>query len=569
MNFTQEPPDLENQYEQDRVLQSYLKRVLPDEVMRDIEPDLHELGELVAGELLDLKQKDRGNEPTLRVWDAWGNKVDQIEKTEVWKRAESVALDFGMVATAYEEEHGQYSRLHQLGMTYLFGPVSETYTCPLAMTDGAARTLLKSGNQELIDRVVPRLTSRDPEKFWTSGQWMTETSGGSDVGRSRTEARQEDGTWRLYGRKWFTSAASSDVALTLARPEGNPPGGKGLALFYVKARDDDGSLRNIRINRLKDKLGTCQLPTAELTLDGTPAEPVDGLRNGVKKISPILNLTRTWNAVGSVSAMRRGIALARNYSRKRKAFGSPLSEKPLHVDTLAGLQAEMEGAFQLAFRIVRLLGKVDSPESNQFNQDLFRSLTSVAKLTTAKQAVDVVSEVLECFGGAGYVEDTGIPQLLRDAQVLPLWEGTTNVLALDFLRSLQEMRRIEVLHEEMKRVTASVTHPELSEIAQQAHNALQEGFEWLEGAYSSDREELESGARRFALTVGRAFELAYLCRQAQWSRDHEEDRRPELAAHRLLGHGVNKIRNFSTHESAALANDEPYQEIDLSVSTVV
>ena len=198
------------------------------------------------------------------------------------------------------------------------------------MTDGAARTLLTSGNQALIDEAVVHLTSRDPGTFWTSGQWMTESTGGSDVGLSETTARQDDkGQWRLYGRKWFTSAATSQIALTLARPEGNPSGGKSLALFYLKTRDEKGRLQQIEILRLKDKLGTRKVPTAELMLRGTPAVPVLGLTDGVRNIVPMLQLTRTWNSVTAAAFMRRGLALTRSYARRRTAFGAPLSEKSL------------------------------------------------------------------------------------------------------------------------------------------------------------------------------------------------------------------------------------------------
>jgi len=140
-----------------------------------------------------------------------------------------------------------------------------------------------------------------------------------------------------YGRKWFTSAVASQIALTLARPEGNPPGGRGLALFYVETRDETGRPRNIEINRLKDKLGTRKVPTAELTLAGTPAKLVMGTTDGVRNITPLLNITRLWNGISAVALMRRGLALAFDYASKRVAFGAALSEKPLHIDTLAGL----------------------------------------------------------------------------------------------------------------------------------------------------------------------------------------------------------------------------------------
>src|SRR5262249_9535909 len=149
-------------------------------------------------------------------------------------------------------------------------PSSSIYTCPLAMTDGAATTLLAHGHRALIDRAVPRLTHRDPAQAWTSGQWMTERSGGSDVGQSLTRAVPEVGgaSFRLHGTKWFTSATTSEMTLTLARPEGNPAGGKGLALFYLELRDAQGQPNGMRILRLKEKLGTRMLPTAEIELAG-------------------------------------------------------------------------------------------------------------------------------------------------------------------------------------------------------------------------------------------------------------------------------------------------------------
>src|SRR4051812_46400788 len=318
MPFNQTPPTLGNQYTDDRVLRSYLKRTLPPDVLLEIEPSFREMGRLSGGELYRLQLADRLNEPVLTQWDAWGNRIDRIELTPLWRVAERVAAEHGVVATAYERKHGQFSRIHQCALAYLFTPSTDIYSCPLAMTDGAARTLLSSGNESLIADVVPHLITRKPEQFWTSGQWMTEITGGSDVGASETIAGQDEtGVWRLYGRKWFTSAATSQVALTLARPEGNPKGGRGLALFLIRTRDENGRLQNIRIDRLKDKLGTRKVPTAELTLDGTPAELVMGLTDGIRNIAPMLTITRLWNGISAVSLMRRGVALADDYARKR------------------------------------------------------------------------------------------------------------------------------------------------------------------------------------------------------------------------------------------------------------
>jgi alkylation response protein AidB-like acyl-CoA dehydrogenase len=290
------------------------------------------------------------------------------------------------------------------------------------------------------------------------------------------------------------------MALTLARPEGNPGGGRGLALFYVETRDEHGRPQNIEINRLKDKLGTRKVPTAELMLNGTPAQLVNGTTDGVRNITPVLNVTRLWNGISAVALMRRGIALSTDYARKRFAFGGQLTEKPLHMDTLAGLQAEFEGAFHLAFYLAELTGRSETGEISEQDALLLRLLTPVMKLTTAKQAVAVASEVLESFGGAGYVEDTGLPVLLRDSQVLPIWEGTTNVLALDTLRALNQ----DSLRAFRDAVASCANNTVLA--------ALDHATSWY--TRISDPLELEAGARRFALTLGRTMELALLIKHS-------------------------------------------------------
>jgi alkylation response protein AidB-like acyl-CoA dehydrogenase len=546
--FQQTPPALGNQYSDDHLLRSYLKRVLPPDVLRDVEESLVEMGRLAGTELYELQLADRLNEPALTQWDAWGNRIDKIELTPLWRVAERIAAEHGVVATAYEQRHGSLSRVHQCALAYLFTPSTDIYSCPLAMTDGAARTLLSSGNQALIDRAVPHLITRDPKEFWTAGQWMTELTGGSDVGISETIAKQDGDVFRLYGRKWFTSAISSQMALTLARPEGNPPGGRGLALFYLETRDDVGRPQNIQINRLKDKLGTRKVPTAELTLDGTPAQLVKGPTDGVRNIAPLLNITRLWNGISAVSLMRRGLALSFDYSHKRVVFGAPLSEKPLHRDTLATLLAETAGAFQLAFYIAELTGRSETREISDDDALLLRVLTPVMKLTTAKQSVMVASEVLETFGGAGYVEDTGLPVLLRDSQVLPIWEGTTNVLALDTLRALQSGDKD--LTAGLARFESAVMScfEEAGDASRIARLALDHAASWLKEAMSIGQPALEAGARRFSLTLGRIVEFALLIKHAQWSKEHEHEDRAAAAARRFAASGIDLIGEYDVQD---------------------
>jgi len=459
-----------------------------------------------------------------------------------------------MVAAAYEPRHGAHARTHQFAIAHVLGPSLDVYGCPLAMTDGAARTLLASGNQALIERYVPRLISRDPDAMWTSGQWMTERTGGSDVSRTETVARQDGETWRLYGTKWFTSATTSEIALTLARPEGNPEGSRGLALFLVELRDGAGRLRNIQVNRLKDKLGTRKVPTAELTLDGTPATLVGAPGDGVRAITPMLAVTRTWNAVLAASAMRRGLALAGDFARRRTAFGALLVDKPLHADTLAGIEAEYAGAFCLAFRSVALLGRLEHAAGGQpdeRDERLSRALIPIAKLVTGKQAVAVTSEAIEACGGAGYVEDTGLPRVLADAQVLPIWEGTTNVLSLDTLRALGKGGAIEALDAELEHQLAAARDPGLAEPSERARAAMRHAAAWLREAIAEPA-RLEAGARRFAMTLGRSLELALLVGHAQWCLDHGFGPRTAAAARRFARGGVDLVGDAALDDTRLL-----------------
>jgi acyl-CoA dehydrogenase len=540
MAFYQSPPELGNQYAADDVLRRYLRNTLPADVLARIEPELDEVGELAGGDLYRQSIEQRLDEPRLEQWDAWGHRVDRIELSPLWKRAARIAAEKGMVGTAYERKNGAHSRVHQFSLVYLIDSAWHVYSCPLAMTDGAARTLISSKNHALIDRAVPRLTSRNPDDAWTSGQWMTERTGGSDVAICETVAKQQGDEWRLHGTKWFSSATTSQMALTLARPEGNPPGGSGLALFYVEVRRPDGSMNGVQVNRLKDKLGTRMVPTAELTLDGALAIPVMGLKDGIKNITPMLSITRTWNAIGAISGMRHGLALAKDYAKRRVAFGAPLDQKPLHVDTLASLEAEFEGAFLLTFRAVELIGKDEAGELNEHEAALLRLLTPIVKLTTAKQAVMIASEVLESFGGAGYIEDTGLPRLLRDSQVLPIWEGTTNVLSLDLLRALAKLGSLEPIARE---VHASVegADPSLKVAAEAAVRAVDHAQAWLMKTMEGGPHAVEAGARRLALTLGRALELGFLVREATRSKKHDDHAKPAAAARRLAKNGVDLI----------------------------
>jgi len=538
--FFQDAPSLPNVFVADVVLRQVLQRLLPAEAWTEVEADLVAFGDRAAGEMLVHAAQAEGNPPSLVQFDAWGERVDRIETSAGWEALHRIAAEEGIVAIGYERRHGRFSRVHQMAKLQMFHPSSATVSCPLAMTDGAARLLEGFSGKPFADRAFARLTSRDPQDFWTSGQWMTERAGGSDVAGSGTVARAVDGagdaTHRLHGNKWFTSATTSEMAMTLARieePDGSvPEGSRGLSLFYVETRGGDGRLANIEVLRLKDKLGTKALPTAELELRGTPATLVGEPGRGVPTITRLINVTRLYNTVCAVGSLRRGLMLAQDYAKRRWVFGRPLAEQPLHLATLAEIEVELHGATVLAMHCASLLGAEDCGEASPEDVAELRLLTPLAKLYTARQAVAGISEIVESFGGAGYVEDTGIPRMLRDVQVLSIWEGTTNVLSLDALRAIQ---RDDALGPTLTRVMARASAaaravPALAASADRVVAAAGAAAGYLPEAFGGGSDAMQAGARRFAYGLTRTVVGSLLLEHAAWALQTLADERAMLAA---------------------------------------
>ena len=287
----------ENSFTSDAFLQSYMESVMPADLVNSLGVDLEKFGERVATEVWDLGQECEINQPYLVNTDAWGKRVDKIVTCPAWKRQKEISAEEGLIAIAYERNQKEFSRLYQIIKLYLYSPASGMFSCPLAMTDGAAKVIESLELGKVTGEAFSHLVSRDPRHFWTSGQWMTEKAGGSDVG-SGTETlayKQEDGTYRLNGYKWFSSATDSDICLTLGRIVYNEggwvKGTKGLSMFYVQTRKKCGELNNIEVVKMKNKLGTRQLPTAELLLDGTEAKLISEPGRGVAGIIEMLNIT--------------------------------------------------------------------------------------------------------------------------------------------------------------------------------------------------------------------------------------------------------------------------------------
>src|SRR2546421_5103004 len=484
----------ENTMVGDPTLAALLGSWLRPETIAWAQPALNEMGRAAGDELQAWGDACERDPAVLRQFDAWGDRVDEVIYPQAWRQLAAQAARSGLVALPYERETlarcGAETRLVQAALCYLFAPSTATYLCPVAMTDGAARVLADAAGAGQSHEVLGHLISRDPAKNWTSGQWMTERQGGSDVGQNAVVARRDGDRWRLFGQKFFCSNIGCEVGLALARPEGAPPGTRGLALFLVPRDVPDGVRNRYRIDRLKDKLGTRAMATGEVTLEGAQAELVGGEDRGFAQMTAMLNITRLHNAITAAATMRRALMLATAYAGERVAFGRRLEQHPLHVEVLREMAAEADGALYLTMRMAQLLGRIETGIADAGEAALFRLGIALAKLVTAKQAVAVASEAIECFGGQGYMEDTGLPRLLRDAQVLPIWEGTTSVLALDALRVLRQTEVLDAVAAELERLGA----PERKCAIDMARTAgTQEG------------EAAERGARRLAFSLAQSW----------------------------------------------------------------
>jgi len=568
----QDSPRFGNQYLEDSFLQQSLRRLVTDETtFAKYEPQLEQLGDRVVYEMWPLSKQLNvpENQPRLMQYDAWGKRIDDIATHAAWKHMHVAAATEGVVADGYNvKEFGRDARLFQFTKLLLYAPSSGLYSCPLAMTDGAVRYLklalgedvspveesaVKANFQDMFKkdpsleaearRVLAHLLSKDANEFYTSGQWMTERGGGSDVaqGTETIARKQPDGSYALYGYKWFTSATEADVSLTLARIESEDgtveEGSSGLSCFLVNVRNSGTKeLNNIRVHRLKNKLGTKQLPTAEMELCGTKARLVSQPGRGVASITTgMVNVTRIHNSVGACANIRRITCLARDYSHRRRVFGSPLSENRLHLKTLAQLELNYRACLAFTLDTVSIMGRVETARnktdilggsgvagsilSAESASLLVRILTPVLKAFTAKVSIASVSEGLEMFGGQGYIEDTGLPTFYRDAQVLSIWEGTTNVLSHDTLRVLAKSRfEAYTVFEKLvrERCTMPTTNPVIKAAMDSVLAALDTITSFLKANFAKAH-TVEAVARDLLMALGRIGSGSCLIEHAVWS----------------------------------------------------
>ncbi|MFN3689995.1 MAG: acyl-CoA dehydrogenase family protein, partial [Fimbriimonadales bacterium] len=309
--------------------------------------------------------------------------------------------------------------------------------CPHTVSLATAVSLHKYGSPRLKEQYLPRMLRRDGEA-WQGATWMTESGGGSDLGAYvKTSAAPSGNAYRLTGEKYFCSHVNAELAVVAARPQGAPEGVRGLALFLVPRYREDGSL-NYFIRRIKDKIGTRSVVTGEVDLQESIGYLLGSAEIGVYLILEVLNLSRVANSVGSVALMQRALDEAESFARGRVAFGKPLIEHPLMRAQFTRWRATLDAAFALAWEAVRLLAEVSSltpPYTPRYH--LFRLITHLAKYWTAEQAVQAAKWCMEVHGGAGVLAEFGVERLLREAMVLPIWEGGSHRQMLDALEAMQ------------------------------------------------------------------------------------------------------------------------------------
>ncbi len=519
MGFQQEDFIYQDLFAENSYLQDVLAHYAQSQNVKGIAEDLSRFSKRACGEVLNLMLKAEKNPPQHIAYDHWGRRIDHIEVDPAWDALHAVAAEEGMIAIGYERKSKQDSRLHQFLKLLMFHPSSAFYTCPLAMTDGATRVLeLEKG--PLQQKFFSHLVSRDPDQFWTAGQWMTEKAGGSDVSNSETVAVQKGDQFFLHGTKWFTSAITANIAMALAQTEVG--GEQKLSLFLIEIRNSKGQLNNIEVLRLKDKLGTKAMPTAELELKGVEGFLIGELGQGVKNIATILNISRLYNSVCATGTIYRLHSLIRDYSQKRQAFGKKLMDHPLHQETLVRTQADTNACVHFVAAMGQLLGRSEIGQATKQELAALRLLTPVAKLWTAKKSVATSSELIEAFGGAGYIEDTQLPRFLRDSQVFPIWEGTTNIMSLDTLRA---MSKGDIFLDTMTYIQSLLRNVEKSAEKKKVEQLIEFCGQWVQ-KNQNDSAAMERGARIFASSVGDLFCAVLLLGFAQAT---QKDRDSHLA----------------------------------------
>jgi acyl-CoA dehydrogenase len=449
---------------------------------------------------------DRYAPPILETYDRNGTVVNRLvlnaryeaQHTEVYRR--------GIIGLPYSEGA---PHLLTFTMGYLLAQADISLHCPVTLTGAVAYVLGYHAPEHVRARYLQDVVRMDGLAK-TGGTWATEQHGGSDVGASTTRATRDNGDFKLYGLKWFTSNANSGLALATARPEGAPAGSEGLGLYLVPSHLEDGSPNFYRIRRLKEKLGTKGLPTGEIELEGALAIEVAAPSHGLKMMMEALEYSRIHNAVGAAGVQRRALREALDWAKSRRAFGKTLIEFPMVQDQLLSIRVRYEASTLLAFEAAIAF---DEALTDPGTRTWLRIATALAKYLSAEDAINATRSALELLGGNGYTRDFAAERLLRDAQVLTVWEGPANIQALELLRMLSAKYAGAKCYEARVRTILDRMPETLSQLRSKLASRLQDDLSAMQHVGGS-RENAERYARKLLHRLSQSLAFGLMCELA-------------------------------------------------------
>lgn len=423
-----------NFYRIDRALRDLLDLHMPPPLRAAMEPHLERLGELAGGRLDELAELADKHPPTLHPRDRFGRDHDWIEFHPAYREMERIAFaDFGMHAMAHRPGvlgwPAPLPYIAKYAFQYLFAQAEFGLMCPINVTDTGAVLIERYADDGLKRRYLPRMLSQNFEELLKGAQFMTERAGGSDLAGGSVTARRAGDHWRLHGDKWFCSAVDGDVVLLLARPEDAPAGSAGLGLFLMPRHLENGERNSYRVARLKDKLGTRDMASGEVVLEGAVAYHLGKIDRGLRQMMDMVNLSRMSHGARAAGMMRRCLNESLAATRHRRAFGRAVIEHPLMRRQLMKLMVPAEQALSVfAFDAVMM----DAARAGDAAAErVMRMLTALLKFRACRDNLRVATGAMEARGGNGYIEDWVNSRLIRDAHIGVLWEGTSNINALD------------------------------------------------------------------------------------------------------------------------------------------
>ncbi|MEQ9640909.1 MAG: acyl-CoA dehydrogenase family protein [Alphaproteobacteria bacterium] len=424
----------ENFYDLDASLRSLLPLYMDGDLLAHLRPHYDRLGAIAGDRLDELSRLADRHEPILHARNRRGEDSDWVEFHPAYREMERIGFgEFGIHCMSRTPGVlGWPERVPPIAkyvFQYIFTQSEFGLMCPISVTDTSAMLIERYGDDATKQRFLPGMHSQDMDKVLMSAQFMTEKTGGSDVSNIMLEARHEDGEWRLYGEKWFCSCADGDVALLLARCADGGPGNAGLSLFAMPRRLDDGSRNPYRIVRLKPKLGTRSMASGEIVFDGAVAYMLGEPGRGLKHMMDQVNLSRLSHGVRAAGMMRRCLNEAMAVAKNRVAFGERIIDKPLLRRQLMKLMVPTEQVLSMVLMVAQQLGRAEAGDKQA--DRLVRILTPLVKYRACRDNIRAATGAMEVRGGNGFIEDWINGKLVRDAHTGVLWEGTSNINALD------------------------------------------------------------------------------------------------------------------------------------------